>query len=75
MGAEREGVILLIYVVWSTLIVDRWLVLAWGEKSCFGLAEISSLMWLILLKDGTQGESNGGRDAVIIGGACYNATN
>ena len=48
--------------------------MAWGEKSCFGLTEVSSLMLVVLFKDGTQDESSGGRDAVIIRGACYNAT-
>ena len=47
---------------------------AWGENSCFGLTKVSSLMFVVLLKDGTQDESSGGKDAVIISGACYNAT-
>ena len=25
----------LLFVVWSALVVDRWLVVAWTEKSCF----------------------------------------
>ena len=29
-----------IFVVWSALIVDRWLVVAWGENSTFGLADV-----------------------------------
>ena len=63
-----------IFLVWSALIVDKWLVVAWGEKSCFGMAEISSLMFLVLFKYGTQSEFSSGRDAVIIsGGTCYNA--
>ena len=47
----------------------------WLEvKSCFGLAEVSSLMFLVLFKDGTQSEFSRGRDTVIIsGGTCYNA--
>ena len=30
---------------------------AWNEKSSFGLAEILSLVFLILFKNGRQGES------------------
>ena len=30
---------------------------AWNEKFSFGLAEILSLVFLILFKNGTQGES------------------
>ena len=62
------------FVIWGALIVGRWLMMAWGEKSCFGLAEISFLVFLLLFKDGTQDESRGGRDAVIIKEVCYNAT-
>ena len=42
------------FVIWGALIVGRWLMMAWGEKSCFGLAEISFLVFLLLFKDGTQ---------------------
>ena len=31
--------------------------MAQGKKCCLGLAEISSFAFLILFKDGTQGES------------------
>ena len=55
-----------IFVVWNALIVDSDLVVAWGEKSCLGLTEISFLMFLILFKDETQGQSSRGSDAVII---------
>ena len=63
-----------IFVVSSALIIDKWWVVAWGENSCFGLTKVSSLMFVVLFKDGTQDESSGGKDAVIISGACYNAT-
>ena len=43
-----------IFVVWSAIIVGRWLVVAWGGNSCFSLAEISSLVFLVLFKEGTQ---------------------
>ena len=46
-----------IFVVWSALIVGRLVVVTWGRKSCFRLAEISSLVFLALLKDGMQSES------------------
>ena len=36
---------------------------AWAGKFCFGLAEVLSLVFLVLFKDGTQGES---KDLVII---------
>ena len=32
-----------VFVVWSALIVDGWVVVAWGRKPCVGPAEISSL--------------------------------
>ena len=65
----------LLFVVWSALVVDRWLVVAWTVKSCFVLAEISSLMFLILFKDQAQGESRGGRDAVFIRGCATRQKN
>ena len=43
-----------IFVVWTAIIVDRWLVVAWGENSCFSPAEISSLVFLVLFKERTQ---------------------
>ena len=46
--------------------------MALSQRSFFELVEISSLMFLVLFKDETQGESGGGRDAVIIRRACYN---
>ena len=72
---ENRRVNFLLFVVWSALVVDRWLVVAWTEKSCFVLAEISSLMCLVLFKDQTQGESSGGRDAVIIRGCATRQQN
>ena len=48
--------------------------MAWRKKSSFGLAEISSLMFLVLFNYRTQGNSSEGRDAATISGACYNAT-
>ena len=65
----------LLFVVWSAFVVDRWLVVAWTVKSCFVLAEISSLMFLILFKDQAQGESRGGRDAVLIRGCATRQKN
>ena len=49
MRGETKDFIFVILVVWSALIVE-WLVVAWGEKSCFGLAEISSLMFLVFVQ-------------------------
>ena len=43
-----------IFVVWSAFIA---LIVNWGGKYCFRLAEISSLVFLVFFKDGTQGES------------------
>ena len=45
-----------IFVVWSTIIVGRWLVVAWGGHSCFSLAEMSFLVFLVLFKEVTKGE-------------------
>ena len=60
-----------ILVVWSAIIVGRWLVVAWGGNSCFSLAEISSLVFLVLFKEGTSSGFHtwmvcGTRDAVIM---------
>ena len=65
----------LLFVVGSALVVDRWLVVAWTETSCFVLVEISSLMFLVLFKDQAQGESRGVRDAVIIRGCATRQQN
>ena len=62
-----------IFMVWSALIVGRWLVVAWGEKYCFGLAEISSLVLLVLFKDETLCESSREKDVVIIRRTSLNA--
>ena len=43
-----------IFVVWSAIIVGRWLVVAWGGNSYFSLAGISSLVFVVLFKEGTQ---------------------
>ena len=55
-GGETEGLILLFYVVWSTLIVGGWVLVgvlvAWSRKSCLGPAEITPFVFLVLLKDG-----------------------
>ena len=72
MGREAEDLIFF-FVVWGALIVSWWLMMACGEKCCFGLAEISFLVFLLLFKDGMQDESRGRRDAVIIK-VCYNVT-
>ena len=37
-----------IFVVWSVLIVSKWLVVARSGNSCFRLAEISTLVFLVL---------------------------
>ena len=36
-----------IFVIWTALIVGGWVVVAWSRKSCLGLAEISSFVFLI----------------------------
>ena len=45
-----------IFVVWSAIIVGRRLVVAWGGNFLFSLAEISSLVFLVLFKERKQGE-------------------
>ena len=57
-GKRGKSFNFVIFVVWSALTVSRWLVVAWDGKSRFGLAEISSLVFLVLFKDETQGESS-----------------
>ena len=49
MGDRRFNFV--IFVVWSALIVGRWLVEALCGKSCFMLAEISPLVFLVLFKE------------------------
>ena len=56
MGGETEG--LVIIVVWSALIVSRWVVVAWGRTFCLGLVEISSLVFLVLFKLSMLAESS-----------------
>ena len=48
MRGETEGLIFVIFVVWSALIFSRWLMVAWGKKSSFGLTEIFSVPGLVL---------------------------
>ena len=57
-GKRGKSFNFVFFVVWSALTVSRWLVVVWDGKSCFGLAEISSLVFLVLFKDETQGESS-----------------
>ena len=47
MGGETEGLIFVIFVVWSALIVGRWVVVVWTRKSYLLLA-----VFLVLFKDG-----------------------
>ena len=79
MGGETEG--LVIIVVWSALIVSRWVVVAWGRMFCLGLVEISSLVFLVCLSLACWLSPAfhswlvfGARDTVVIRGAIYNAT-
>ena len=46
MGRDRRPNFV-IFVVWSALIVSRWVVVAWSRKSCLGPAEISSFVFLV----------------------------
>ena len=46
MGRDRRPNFV-IFVVWSALIVGRWVVVAWPRKSCLGPAEISSFAFLV----------------------------
>ena len=38
------------------MIVGRWLLVSWVGNSCFSLAEISSSVFLVSLKEETQGK-------------------
>ena len=46
MGRDRRPNFV-IFVVWSALIVGRWVVVAWSRKSCLGPVEISSFVFLV----------------------------
>ena len=46
-GVRKRKPNLIIFVIWSALIVDRWLVVAWNRMSCLGPAEISSFVSLV----------------------------
>ena len=41
-----------IFLVWSALIVDGCMVVAWSRGYCLGPSEIASFVFLVLLKDG-----------------------
>ena len=41
-----------IFLVWSALIVDGCMVVAWSRNYCLGSSEIASFVFLVLLKDG-----------------------
>ena len=41
-----------IFLVWNALIVGRWMVVAWSRDSCLGPTEITTLVFLVLFKDG-----------------------
>ena len=74
MRGETKDFIFVILVVWSALIVDEWLVVAWGEKSCFGLAEISSLMFLVFVQGWGAGWFQQKKRCCDHKGAYHNAT-
>ena len=44
-GVRKRKPNFIIFIVWSALIVDRWLVVAWN--TCLGPAEISSFVSLV----------------------------
>ena len=48
MVGETEG---LFFVVWSVLIIDGWVVMAWSMKSCLRPGKIACLVSLVLFKD------------------------
>ena len=53
-GGDRRSNFV-IFVVWYTLIVGRWvlvgMLVAWSRKSCLGLVEITSFLSLVLFKN------------------------
>ena len=55
MGGEAEGLIFVIFVVWSALIVGGWVVVARSRKSCLRPPEITSFVFLVEFKDGDAG--------------------
>ena len=50
-GRRDRGPHFVIFVVWSALIVNEWVVVAWGRKSYLGPDEISSFVYLVQFKD------------------------
>ena len=48
---ETEGLVLL-FCIWSVLIIGEWVVLAWSRKSYLRPDEIPSCVFLILFMNG-----------------------
>ena len=48
---ETEKPYFVIFVVWSSLIVGGWVVVAWTRECCLGPADIASFLFLLLFKD------------------------
>ena len=51
-GGRIRRLNFVIVVVWGTLIVGEWVLMARSRKSCLGPAEIASFVFLVLFKDG-----------------------
>ena len=57
-GGKNRRPNVVVFAVWSALIVGGWVVVGWGRKSYLGPAEISSLCVPDLIQRlGTQSES------------------
>ena len=52
-----------VFVVWSALIVGRWVVKVWGRRSCLGPAENASFVFLALFRHIVLGRSRSIRGA------------
>ena len=51
-GERNRRPSFVIFVVWSDLIVGRWLVVVWSRRFCLEPVEVASFLFLVLFKDG-----------------------
>ena len=50
-GERNRRPSFVIFVVWSDLIVGRWLVVVWSRRFCLEPVEVASFLFLVLFKD------------------------
>ena len=54
-GGRDRTTHFVISVIWSAVVVSRWVVATWGKKSYLKLSEISSIACMVYFKDGGMG--------------------